>query len=75
MSTINKNTLKKIIMEEIAAHETRQMLREGSEFNPVKVTPELLNRIIKEEYEAHNKRQRLAEARRLRARARQLENL
>lgn len=72
---ISNKELRKIIMEEVAAHKAKQQLQEGTAERPIQVTPEFLNRIIKEEYEAHNKRQRLAEAKRLRARARQLENL
>ena len=72
---ISSKELRRIIMEEVAAHKAKQQLQEGSAERPVQVTAEFLNKIIKEEYEAHNKRQRLAEAKRLRARARQLENL
>ena len=72
---ISSKELRRIIMEEVAAHKAKQQLKEGSAERPIQVTPEFLNKIIREEYEAHNKRQRLAEAKRLRARARQLENL
>ena len=73
---ITSKELRRIIMEEVAAHSAKkQQLQEGTADRPIQMTAEALNRIIKEEYEAHNKRQRLAEAKRLRARARQLENL
>ena len=73
---ISSKELRRIIMEEVAAHRAeKQQLQEGTAKRPVQVTPEFLNRVIKEEYEAHNKRQRLAEAKRLRARAKQLENI
>ena len=72
---ISSKELRKIIMEEVAAHRAKQQLREGTAERPIQITADQLNDIIKEEYEAHNKRQRLAEAKRLRARARALENL
>ena len=73
---ISSKELRRIIMEEVAAHQAqKQQLQEGTAERPLKVTAEYLNRIIKEEYEAHGRRQRLAEAKRLRERAEELENL
>ena len=72
---ITKQNLRQMIIQEIKNMRSQKRLQEGTAERPIQMTPEVLNRIIKEEFEAHNKRQRLAEARRLRARARQLEKL
>ena len=51
---ISQQQLRKIIMEEMAAHKQSQMLQEGTEGNPLKVTSEYLkyrmswNQMVKE---------------------------
>lgn len=63
---ITKQTLRKMIIQEMRNVRRQNRLQEGTAERPIKVTPSLLNRIIREEYSAHKKRQRLAEARRRR---------
>ena len=65
---ITKQTLIKLIIQEIKNVQRQRRLQEGTAERPIRVTPELLNRIIREEYVRHQKRQRLAEARRRKAR-------
>ena len=65
---ITKQTLRKLIIQEIKNVQRQRRLQEGTAERPIRVTPELLNRIIREEYVRHQKRQRLAEARRRKAR-------
>ena len=65
---ITKQTLRKLIIQEIKNVQRQRRLQEGTAERPIQVTPELLNRIIREEYVRHQKRQRLAEARRRKAR-------
>ena len=64
---ITKETLRKIIIQEMRNVRRQKSLQEGSAERPIQVTPELLNRIIREEYAKHQKRQRIAESRRRRA--------
>tara|TARA_B100001989_G_C24503765_1_gene446381 strand:+ start:295 stop:501 length:207 start_codon:yes stop_codon:yes gene_type:complete len=64
---ITKETLRKIIIQEMRNVRRQKSLQEGSAERPIQVTPELLNRIIREEYAKHQKRQRIAEARRRRS--------
>ena len=61
---ISQQQLRKIIMEEMAAHKQSQMLQEGTSGNPLKVTSEYLNALIQEEYAAYQRKQQLAESRR-----------
>lgn len=63
---ITKNTLRRMVIQEMRKVRRQKSLREGSAGRPIKVTPRLLNRIIREEYIAHKKRQRLTETRRRR---------
>ena len=63
---ITKNTLRRMVIQEMKRARRQQRLQEGSADRPIKVTPRLLNRIIREEYAAHKKRQRLTEMRRRR---------
>ena len=65
---ITKETLRKMVIQEMKNVQRQRRLQEGTAERPIRVTPELLNRIIREEYVRHQKRQRLAEARRRRAR-------
>ena len=61
---ISQQQLRKIIMEEMAAHKQSRRLQEGTSGNPLKVTPEYLNALIQEEYAAYQRKQQLAESRR-----------
>ena len=68
---ISQKQLRAIIMEELVMQrrrkslaESKKRLAEGSEHNPLKITPEYLNSLIKEEYAAFQRKQYLAESRR-----------
>jgi len=61
---ISQQQLRKIILQEMALHNRRNVLVEGSEGNPLKVTSEYLNALIKEEYASYQRKQQLAESRR-----------
>ena len=69
---ISQKQLRRIIMEELAAHKRQQRieesnrrhLTEGTAENPLKITSEYLNALIKEEYAAFQRKQQLAESRR-----------
>ena len=63
---ITKETLRKMVIQEMKNVQRQRRLQEGTAERPIQVTPEFLNRIIREEYARHQKRQRLAEARRRR---------
>ena len=74
---ISQRQLRRIILEEMAAHRrqqrlsesrcrrtNRRRLAEGTAGNPLRITPGYLNSLIKEEYAAFQRRQQLAESRR-----------
>jgi hypothetical protein len=65
---ISQRQLRQIILQEMRKVENseRHLMAEGSEGNPIKITPDYLNRIIKEEYAFAMRRRRLAESRRRR---------
>lgn len=58
--------LRKIIAEEIQKQKRQSVILEGTQENPIQVTPRILNQIIKEEFEAYQRHQRIQESRRRR---------
>mgnify|MGYP001467414202 FL=1 len=58
---LTKDILRKIIIEEMNKSQ-KEIIKEGTEENPVNMTPDMLNKIIREEYSAHQRRQKLLES-------------
>ena len=58
---LTKDILRKIIIEEMNKSQ-KEVIKEGTEENPVNMTPDMLNKIIREEYSAHQRRQKLLES-------------
>ena len=63
---ITRDDLRKIVLQEMNKLKRNQVIREGSEERPLKVTSAFINRLIREEYIAFKNEQRIIEARRRR---------
>jgi hypothetical protein len=58
---LTKDILRKIIIEEMNKSQ-KEVIKEGTEENPVRITPDMLNKLIREEYSAYQRRQKLLES-------------
>lgn len=58
---LTKDILRKIIIEEMNKSQ-KEVIKEGTEENPVRITPDMLNKLIREEYSACQRRQKLLES-------------